>query len=154
MSDSLWSPGILQAKMLEWVAFPFSRGASQPKDGTQVSHIAGGFFTSWAKSSHTCMRLSRLQIQLILFFLYIPLSPSLYQHCFLRLSRLACIAQIDIQLLCLESYNWFFSFSSAEMKELFNCVTPVLAELILVSLSFQLFVIWSHLSFSTLHLIP
>ena len=30
------------------VAFPFSRGSSQPRDQTQVSHIAGGFFTSWA----------------------------------------------------------------------------------------------------------
>ena len=38
--------GILQARMLEWVAFPFSRGSSQPRDQTQVSHIAGGFFTS------------------------------------------------------------------------------------------------------------
>ena len=40
--------GILQARILEWVAFSFSRGSSQPRDGTQVSHIAGGFFTSWA----------------------------------------------------------------------------------------------------------
>ena len=40
--------GILQAGILEWVAFPFSRGSSQPRDWTQVSHIAGGFFTSWA----------------------------------------------------------------------------------------------------------
>ena len=40
--------GILQARIMEWVAFPFSRGSSQPKDQTQVSHIAGGFFTSWA----------------------------------------------------------------------------------------------------------
>ena len=39
---------ILQAKILEWVAFPFSRGSSQPRDWTQVSHTAGGFFTSWA----------------------------------------------------------------------------------------------------------
>ena len=31
-----------------WVAFPFSRGSSQPRDQTQVSCIAGGFFTSWA----------------------------------------------------------------------------------------------------------
>ena len=30
-------------------AFPFSRGSSQPKDQTQVSHIAGRFFTSWAR---------------------------------------------------------------------------------------------------------
>ena len=40
--------GILQARILEWVAFPFSRRSSQPRDQTQVSHIAGGFFTSWA----------------------------------------------------------------------------------------------------------
>ena len=39
---------ILQARILEWVAFPFSRGSSQPRDQTQVSHIAGRFFTSWA----------------------------------------------------------------------------------------------------------
>ena len=38
--------GILQARILEWVAFPFSRGSSQPRDRTQVSHIAGRFFTS------------------------------------------------------------------------------------------------------------
>ena len=39
--------GILQARLLEWVTFPFSRGSSQSKDQTQVTHIAGGFFTSW-----------------------------------------------------------------------------------------------------------
>ena len=38
--------GILQARTLEWVAFPFSRSSSQTRDLTQVSHIAGGFFTS------------------------------------------------------------------------------------------------------------
>ena len=36
--------GILQTKILEWVANCFSRGSSQPRDRTQVSHIAGGFF--------------------------------------------------------------------------------------------------------------
>ena len=40
--------GILQAQILEWVASPFSRGSSQPKDWTQVSYIADGFFTHWA----------------------------------------------------------------------------------------------------------
>ena len=40
--------GILQASIREWVAFPFSRGSSQPRNRTQVSSIAGGFFTSWA----------------------------------------------------------------------------------------------------------
>ena len=38
--------GILQARILEWVAFPFSRGSSQRRDRTQVSLVAGGFFTS------------------------------------------------------------------------------------------------------------
>ena len=38
--------GIRQAKILEWVAFPFFRGYSQPRDQTQVSSIAGRFFTS------------------------------------------------------------------------------------------------------------
>ena len=39
--------GILQARILEWAAFPFSRGSSQPKDQIEVSWIAGRFFTSW-----------------------------------------------------------------------------------------------------------
>ena len=38
--------GILQARILEWVAFPFSRGSSQPRNRTGVSCIAGGFFTN------------------------------------------------------------------------------------------------------------
>ena len=40
--------GILQARILEWVAISFSRGASQPRDRTQVSHIAGRCFNLWA----------------------------------------------------------------------------------------------------------
>ena len=40
--------GNIQARILEWVAFPFSRGSSQPRDQTQISYIASGFFTSWA----------------------------------------------------------------------------------------------------------
>ena len=40
--------GILQSRILEWVAFPFSRGSSQTRNRTQVSCIAGGFFTSIA----------------------------------------------------------------------------------------------------------
>ena len=42
--------GILQARILEWVAVSFSRGSSQPRDWTQVSCIVGGFFASWATS--------------------------------------------------------------------------------------------------------
>ena len=51
---TLWDPmgytvhGILQARILEWVAFPFFRWSSQPRDQIQVSSIVGRFFTSWA----------------------------------------------------------------------------------------------------------
>ena len=40
--------GILQARILEWVSIPFSRGSFQSRDQSQVSLIAGRFFTSWA----------------------------------------------------------------------------------------------------------
>ena len=39
--------GILQARILEWVAMPSSRGSSQPRDATRGSCIAGGFFICW-----------------------------------------------------------------------------------------------------------
>ena len=40
--------GILQTRILEWVAIPFSRGSSWPRDRSWVSYIAGRFFTIWA----------------------------------------------------------------------------------------------------------
>ena len=43
-----WVHGVLQARILEWAAVPFSRGSSQPTDWSQVSHTSGRFFTSWA----------------------------------------------------------------------------------------------------------
>ena len=59
MSDSAipWTVasvhGILQARILEWVVIPFSRGPSQPRDWGQVSHTAGRFFTIWGtKEAH------------------------------------------------------------------------------------------------------
>ena len=42
----LWATAVL--KILEWVAYPFPRGSSQPRNRTGVSCIAGGFFTNWA----------------------------------------------------------------------------------------------------------
>ena len=52
MSNSLWphglyiAHGILQARILEWVAIPFARDLPNPGVEYQVSHIAGRFFTS------------------------------------------------------------------------------------------------------------
>ena len=45
--DCLPSMGFLQARILEWVAISFSRDSSRPRDQTQVSCIAGRFFTDW-----------------------------------------------------------------------------------------------------------
>ena len=62
---TLWYPmyyrvhGILQARILEWVAFPFSRGSSQHRGRTQVSCTAGWFFTIWVTSKAPYFHFSR-----------------------------------------------------------------------------------------------
>ena len=45
--------GILQARILDWVAIPFARGSSQPRDWTQISYTAGGFFTELPEKPNT-----------------------------------------------------------------------------------------------------
>ena len=45
--------GVLQARMLEWVALPFSRGPSQPRDSAQASCIAGGFYLNQIPYEYT-----------------------------------------------------------------------------------------------------
>ena len=47
--------GILQARILEWIAFPFTRGSSWPRNRTRVSCIAGGFFINWAIRETQCL---------------------------------------------------------------------------------------------------
>ena len=47
--------GVLQARLLEWIAISFSRGSSRPSDGSRVSCTAGGFFTLWA-TRRGCIR--------------------------------------------------------------------------------------------------
>ena len=44
--------GILQARILDWVAISFSRVSSQPRNRTQFSCTAGRFFTNWAMREH------------------------------------------------------------------------------------------------------
>ena len=54
--------GILQAKILEWVAISFSRRSSQPRDQTRVSRIAGRRFTIWATGEAHWARWGRCQL--------------------------------------------------------------------------------------------
>ena len=68
--------GILQAKILEWVAYPFSRGCSQLRNQTWASCIAGGFFTAELSGKPI-----RFLTDFVIFtgseFVSLPLSPSL-----------------------------------------------------------------------------
>ena len=65
--------GILQARILEWVTVPFSRGSSQPRDQTQISHIAGRFLTSWA----TREALNKSSLNFLMLCLVIQSCPTL-----------------------------------------------------------------------------
>ena len=55
--------GILQARILAWIAVPFSRKSSWPRDGTQVSCITGRVFTLWATRHQTKRSLERLLVR-------------------------------------------------------------------------------------------
>ena len=86
--------GILQARILEWFAMPSSRGSSQPRDQTWVSHIAGGFFTIWDTVKPfmcvcvcvcVCMFINYLQESIASF----PKGLSVF---FLEISRSVCTA--------------------------------------------------------------
>ena len=59
--------GNLQTRMLEWVTMPPSRGSSQPRDQTQVSHIAGIVFTIWATRKPKDTRVGSLSLLLGIF---------------------------------------------------------------------------------------
>ena len=63
--------GILQARIWEWVAIPFSRGSSRPRDWTSVSPIAGRFFTISATRNPTLTYYIFVNIVSIFVFIYI-----------------------------------------------------------------------------------
>ena len=74
--------GILQARILKWVAIPFSRVSSQSRNQTRVSCIAGGFFTNWAiREALTSYTFGGLQTMLFFFYIkYIILRVELQKQ--------------------------------------------------------------------------
>ena len=119
--------GILQARILEWVACPFSSRSSWPRDWTQVSHIASGFFTSWAimeaqrcasisksplilswymtgDASHACCRIERVY--------FVP-----YNYCLFSGPLKWCSARF-LQKWCLPSFFTGSLFSKLLLEEL------------------------------------
>ena len=131
-----YSPWILQARTLEWVAFPFSGGSSQPRDQTQGSHIAGGFFTSWATretqiestTSQFCIFLV-INIRTLTYPLCSPTDAALIPSILLSASRLLWARQnlttfppvttshFETVWNAHQDYCWFFSYS----QYLFRC---------------------------------
>ena len=57
--------GILQAWILEWVAIPFSRGSSWPRDGNQVFCPAGEFFSIWVSREALCKEVCLLAVPML-----------------------------------------------------------------------------------------
>ena len=77
--------GILQARILEWVAYPFSRGLSQPRNWTRVSCIAGRFFTMWTTKEACTLQYTTLKLTLATSGVTPPVQAS--RSCFLFLPQ-------------------------------------------------------------------
>ena len=82
--------GILQAKILEWVAIPFSR-SSQPRDRTQGSHTAVGFFTIWATREAQAPPLNGISFLSVLIYIRVKVSWRSFQPCHQVTSLIALI---------------------------------------------------------------
>ena len=87
--------GILHARILEWVAIPFSRGSSQSRDRSQVSCIAGQIFTTWATrdlSKTMCLHII-LNLRGYFEFDFLFFKSMLYLHTLTGVISVMCCAQ-------------------------------------------------------------
>ena len=87
-------------QILEWVAYPFFRGSSQPGNWTRVSYIAGGFFTSWATQEAS---------DKILYYIIWGACPFFFpiQHYFLEIHSGCCMYQYFVSFLLLRIILWY-----------------------------------------------
>ena len=108
--------GILQARILEWIASPFPRGPSQPRDQTQISWLAGGSFTVWAIRESTILQFKKLRYQaqprnvyitqkcMCVLYQQLPPHPaathSIAFHCFLQFLSI-CVLYAYLYSYCL-----------------------------------------------------
>ena len=138
--------GILQARILEWVAISCSKGSSQPRDWTQVSCIAGRFFTIWA----TREALSSMDWLLSIFPLesskfYTKSYQSLYLcHGLLTLQYSSC-PPLDVRCLYAGFHSYAHSalhletssncrdkfFRTGRLSDTFFCKWPIYVSLVL-----------------------
>ena len=118
---TLWDPmdcrppgssvhGILQARILEWLAISFSRGSSWPRNQTQISCIAGRFFTNWAmreapwKSANTFLR---GYIFICIIYIYTDTHTFMYTH--IRTHLVEKQWKISLHTLCITLTNYKFA---------------------------------------------
>ena len=95
--------GIIQARILEWVAIPFSRGCSWYRDWARVSCIAGRFFTVWATHQSICTnRLFSTQ-----WLNWGLMSPALWGRFFATEPPGKPLYNVYYIIFC----NWLFSFN-------------------------------------------
>ena len=89
VSDFVTPWTVLQARILEWVTFAFSRGSSQSRDQTQISHIAGGFLTIWVIREASIGILS-YPVMYFLVFSFVFLMVKFYFLKTMRFQRKSC----------------------------------------------------------------
>ena len=100
-----WAPpstGILQARIVKWVAMPTYRGYSQPRDRTQVFRILSGFFTSWT-TREAPINSHNPPIKIKLGFEYFPIVIIMYVH----VSICICVC-IDTYKFMIMLCKWLF----------------------------------------------
>ena len=111
---SLLSPwivvhGILQARILRWVAFPFFRRSSQPRDLTQISCITGRFFTVWA--TRVALRIRILSIAFHVEYLSFKCNTHIFVF-FLLSSNVNILCLPFVWSFC-AYYNWYTLYHSS-----------------------------------------
>ena len=98
--------GIFQARILEWAAFPFSRGPSQPRDQTQVSRIAGRFFTTEPQGKLTQLKNRKI--------LYLRCTCVCVRVCICKALSIYCKLQSwtkpDFETMSKENYFYLITF--------------------------------------------
>ena len=101
--------GILQARILEWVAIPFHRGSSWPRDWTTISCVAGRFFTVLASFNQTRKVFRHYFFMFFLFFLSSPLrTPITYRLGTLKFSHSwPTLYSLSLTLACLSILEFF-----------------------------------------------
>ena len=119
--DYIYSPWNFQARILKWVAFPFSRGLSWPKNQTRVSWIAGGFFINWAiREAPSIFNVFFFSMWFLAFLLMLAFS-SLTLRCLGCVCVCVCVSIYPVWILMnlIESINLCFFSNFGDILQLF-----------------------------------